>query len=68
MNGNRFMGLGYKLDNGDAVYIGNLPHRKQVCLYEEIGSRINVLAYFKTHEQAHSALKWLGILLTGEDT
>jgi hypothetical protein len=57
-----FLGRGYSITGGDAVYIGKLSNRKQICLYEEVGGEVTILAYFKDSSKAISALNWLDIL------
>jgi len=67
----RFLGRGYArcFDAKErAIYIGNLPGRKQVCLYAVDSGVLDVLAYFKTHEKAQKALDWLDDLVGVEDT
>lgn len=65
----RFLGRGYARwpdAKERAIYIGNLPGRKQVCLYTVDDNVLNVLAYFKTHEKAQEALDWLDYLASTE--
>jgi len=62
----RFFGGGYAAKER-AIYIGNLPGRKQVCLYAVDSGVLDVLAYFKTHEKAQKALDWLDDLADVED-
>lgn len=63
-----FTGKGYKLisaagpEAGREIYVGNIPGRKQVCLYEIDGNKAHVLAYFKNHDLARRALWWLDTL------
>jgi hypothetical protein len=45
-----------------SIHVGELPGRKQLCLYEEEGSIIRVLAFFKTPEQAQKTLDYLDAL------
>jgi len=65
MKEKKFAGRGYSQDN-EAIYIGNLPGRKQVCLYTTVGGLLEVLAYFKTHALAQRALDWLDMLAVGK--
>lgn len=61
----RFLGRGYVRCSDArkrAIYIGNLPGRKQVCLYAVGRGLCGVLAYFRTHEKAQDALDWLDYL------
>ena len=51
---------------GDYIYIGNIPGRKQVCLYTETNGEIEILAFFKTPKQAQAALNWLDRLAGGK--
>jgi len=62
----RFLGRGYAAKER-AIYIGNLPGRKQVCLYAVDSGVLDILAYFKTHEKAQKALDWLDDLADVED-
>ena len=64
----RFPGRGYARFGTEkkSIYIGNLPHRKQVCLYVVDNGILDVLAYFKTHEKAQTALDWLDVLTDSE--
>ena len=41
--------------NGGKIGIGNLPERKRKALYRERGCQIEIMAYFKTDEDA----EWL---------
>jgi len=68
MDEKKFLGRGYGQNNNDnkAIYIGNLPGRKQVCLYTTVGGMLEVLAFFKTHELAQKALDWLDRLAIGD--
>lgn len=45
--------------SGKALHVGELPGRKQVCLYVMDGSTIRTLAFFKTEEQAGEAIDML---------
>ena len=65
MKEKKFLGRGYSQDDKDdkAIYIGNLPGRKQVCLYTTDRGLLEVLSYFKTHELAQKALDWLDRLV-----
>jgi hypothetical protein len=38
--------------NGGKIGIGNLPDRKRKALYRERGCQIEILAYFKSDEDA----------------
>ena len=64
MEKKEFVGRGWSREE-NAIYIGNLPGRKQVCLYVKEGGMIDVLAYFKTHALAQKALDWLNWLVYG---
>ena len=66
----RFLGRGYAVCDTEgerAIYIGNLPGRKQVCLYAVDSGVVDVLAHFRTHEKAQKALDWLDVLADTED-
>ena len=63
----KFPGRGYESITAEkSIYIGNLPGRKQVCLYVVDAGILDVLAYFKTHEKAQQALNWLDTLSEAE--
>lgn len=44
---------------GMALHVGPLPGRKSICLYRLDGSVIDVLAYFKSEQQARKCLEFL---------
>lgn len=46
-----------------SIYVGNLPGRKQVCLYTEERGVIRTLAFFKTEEKARMALRYFNALM-----
>jgi hypothetical protein len=44
---------------GKALHVGELPGRKQVCLYVLDGATIRTLAFFATEEKATEAMEML---------
>jgi hypothetical protein len=42
---------------GKALHVGELPGRKQVCLYVQDAGTIRTLAFFKTRERALEGLE-----------
>lgn len=47
---------GWRVGSGKSIHVGPLPSRKSVALYTEGGGRIDVLAYFRSEEDAERAL------------
>jgi hypothetical protein len=46
------------------LYIGRLPHRKAVALYQIRGSVLNVLAYFRSKEDALAAMQTIDAMVS----
>jgi hypothetical protein len=57
-----FYGHGWRV-GAKSIHVGELPGRKQACLYVQEGSVIRTLAFFATEEKAREALEMLDRLV-----
>lgn len=56
----KFYGQGWRRkDRPCGIYVGSLPGRKKIALYEDNGEVTNVLAYFIDEESARRCLEIL---------
>jgi hypothetical protein len=60
-------GHGWRI-GGKALHIGELPGRKQTCLYVLVGSTIRTLAFFPNDAKAIEALEMLDKLARSTGT
>ena len=55
----RFLGHGWSDKDRDTLFIGTLPNKKQIALYQEKDGEVKVLAYFQSQPSAQEALRIL---------
>ena len=55
-DGHTVNGHGWSWAENEALFVGNLPGRKQACLYVQHGSVMYPLAFFRSAAYAREAL------------
>jgi len=61
----KFSGKCYSIEDNKEIYVAYLPGIKQICLYEIIGNKLEVLAFIKNKNKARKILNWLDSLICG---